>query len=349
MSTIEIPSLTEAISADAPCGPALDNDPLFIELRIAAQGKPERRSGDSVIAAEEPDWAFVRNRSRELLHRSKDLRLAVHYTRASTMLEGFAGFREGLATIHTLVSEFWDGLHPALEGSDATWRINVLNELGSWDGMLRRLREIPLVRSRSGTITIKDLQAAEKVAASSSDEAATAYNAVRGILATADIDEVRGVMETLSDALQRTTAISNVAGSGESSGRGVEFDALNQALSGARRFLSESQGAGEVIDPSDVTTDGDSTIAVSTGAPERTPQGGPARSLNGAVTNREEALRALDLVSAYFAKHEPSSPIPLLLARAKRLVAKDFLTIMEELAPSGLNEVRSAGGIKNEG
>src|SRR5690242_21313615 len=33
---------------------------------------------------------------------------------------------------------------------------------------------------------------------------------------------------------------------------------------------------------------------------------------------------------------EPSSPIPLLLERAKRLVAKDFLEVLAELAPDAL-------------
>jgi type VI secretion system protein ImpA len=44
----------------------------------------------------------------------------------------------------------------------------------------------------------------------------------------------------------------------------------------------------------------------------------------GAINSRADAIRALDAVAEYFRRHEPSSPIPLFVDRAKRLVAKDF-------------------------
>ena len=38
---------------------------------------------------------------------------------------------------------------------------------------------------------------------------------------------------------------------------------------------------------------------------------------------------------------EPSSPVPLLLQRAKRLFAKDFLEILRDLTPGGVDFVGS--------
>ena len=46
------------------------------------------------------------------------------------------------------------------------------------------------------------------------------------------------------------------------------------------------------------------------------------------LTHRDEALHALDLASAYFRTHEPSSPLPLLIDRAKRLAPLPFLEIL---------------------
>src|SRR5258705_10706090 len=74
-------------------------------------------------------------------------------------------------------------------------------------------------------------------------------------------------------------------------------------------------------------------------------QGGPA--ISGVVRSRQDAIRALDAVSAYFRQQEPSSPVPMLLDRAKRLVSKSFLEVLADIAPEALGQARSAGGLKD--
>ena len=54
---------------------------------------------------------------------------------------------------------------------------------------------------------------------------------------------------------------------------------------------------------------------------------------------------ALDRIIAYYARSEPSSPVPMLLERAKRMVGADFLTIIKEMAPDGVQNVHLIGGI----
>jgi type VI secretion system protein ImpA len=46
----------------------------------------------------------------------------------------------------------------------------------------------------------------------------------------------------------------------------------------------------------------------------------------------------------YYRRHEPSSPIPVLLRRAKRLVSKDFMDIIRDLTPSGIPEAELLAG-----
>jgi len=67
----------------------------------------------------------------------------------------------------------------------------------------------------------------------------------------------------------------------------------------------------------------------------------------GTVRNRQDATRALDAVAAFFRTNEPSSPIPLLIERAKRLVAKDFLEVLAELAPEALAPAKAASGVRD--
>jgi type VI secretion system protein ImpA len=71
-------------------------------------------------------------------------------------------------------------------------------------------------------------------------------------------------------------------------------------------------------------------------------------SMTGEITTREQAVQTLDRVIEYFRKHEPSSPIPLLLMRAKRLVSKSFMEIMRDLAPDGLAQAQIFGGLSEE-
>jgi type VI secretion system protein ImpA len=79
-------------------------------------------------------------------------------------------------------------------------------------------------------------------------------------------------------------------------------------------------------------------------------EGVPAMS-TGSVTDiksRQDAIRALDAVAAFFRSHEPSSPVPLFVERAKRLVSKSFMEVLEDIAPEGLSQAQLIGGIKND-
>jgi type VI secretion system protein ImpA len=67
----------------------------------------------------------------------------------------------------------------------------------------------------------------------------------------------------------------------------------------------------------------------------------------GAIKSRQDAIRALDAAAEFFRRNEPSSPVPLLVDRAKRLVAKDFLEVLADVAPEALPSARAAGGIRD--
>jgi len=65
----------------------------------------------------------------------------------------------------------------------------------------------------------------------------------------------------------------------------------------------------------------------------------PARSFGGAVNSREDVIRALDAICAYYARNEPSSPIPMFMERSKKLVMMSFVDLIKELVPEGLSKV----------
>jgi type VI secretion system protein ImpA len=48
----------------------------------------------------------------------------------------------------------------------------------------------------------------------------------------------------------------------------------------------------------------------------------------------------LDLVRAYYERYEPSSPLPLLLNRVRRLADMSFIDILRDIAPDGLHQAQ---------
>ena len=72
--------------------------------------------------------------------------------------------------------------------------------------------------------------------------------------------------------------------------------------------------------------------------------GGGGPSISGEINSREDVIRVLDKICLYYERCEPSSPIPLLLQRSKKLVSANFMDIVRDLAPDGLAQIENLRG-----
>jgi type VI secretion system protein ImpA len=81
---------------------------------------------------------------------------------------------------------------------------------------------------------------------------------------------------------------------------------------------------------------GDATVA-DAGPQAQTP-------VPGVITSREDVVRLLDRMCEYYERSEPSSPIPLLLRRCKRLVSANFLDIVRDVASNAVDQVETLCG-----
>jgi type VI secretion system protein ImpA len=70
----------------------------------------------------------------------------------------------------------------------------------------------------------------------------------------------------------------------------------------------------------------------------------PAASFTGAINSTGDVVRALEAICEFYERHEPSSPIPLLLKRTRRLVSKSFLDIVRDLVPEAVAHVEALQG-----
>lgn len=334
------PLLAPVDGAD-PCGENLEYDAEFAELERAAQGKPEQQIGNTIVPATDPDWKVVESRATSLLRRSKDLRVACLWTRARLRTAGLPGFSQGLSLVSDVIDRFWEGVHPRLDpddGNDPTMRINTLTGLQAPD-VLIALRMTPLVSSRSiGRFSLRDIELAlgEGGAAPDGGEPPSL-----GTIEAAVSDvEVSALAEMANAANLGAESIAKLEGS-LSDKLGTDapnFDALRNALRKIESFLAEGlarrQQTGIAVEGA---TNGAGGVA-SSGEQRR------GAALSGEISTREDVIRALDKIIAYYGRHEPSSPVPMFMERCKRLVTMSFLDIVRDLVPDAASQVELLKG-----
>lgn len=343
MSTIDMDDLLRELDADAPCGPNLEYDPAFVTLEQEALGKPEVQYGATITAAVAPDWKQVQRLASALLARSRDLRLAMHLLRANLALYGMPGLADVLELIDRLLALRWDSVHPALDpddGLDPTPRINSLAILADTGSLLREVKEAALlVLPGLGPLTIKTLEIAngdvpppegqDKIAASSIDSAIA--DLAPGLLA----DIVAVLARALAAVVNIEVTLVRQVGSAQA----LNLDPLAKVLRRAHDYLARQQKEVSVEEgaAADATDDA--------GTPIRVPRAGALQD----IASRDDVLRMLDKLVQYYGRHEPSSPIPILLARARRLVPMSFLEIMQDLAPDALGQLTAIRGPDGKG
>jgi type VI secretion system protein ImpA len=342
MQTADIEALLAPLSAEAPCGADLEyGDPAFTALDRATQGKPEQQIGSTIVPAEEPDWKAVERQAQALLQRTKDLRIAVHLTKSLLHTGGVPGFALGLTFLKRLVEAYWEGVHPRLDPDDAndpTMRLNILATLTAAD-VVTAVRATPIISSRSmGRFSYKDVESAP------ADSGANGGGTSLATIEAAAMDCELGALEEQVGATQAGLAavrgleatLSELLGAGVAPSFGA-LTALLQKMAGflqpilARRSPAAAGAASEAGDGLGTVTGGASVAGFS-----------------GQIRSREEVVKALEAISDYYARQEPSSPIPLLVERCKRLVRMGFMDIVRELVPEGVRQIEALSGQKQE-
>ena len=343
MTHVALESLLSPISEDAPAGPDLEYDAEFMALERAAAPKAERAIGGAVKAAEEPDWDKVAASAEALLGRSKDLRVAVHLTTAWMRTDGLSGWTAGLGLVRGLLEQWWGEVHPQLDAeddNDPTARVNAVVPLGDPLGVLGYFRTTTFAQSpRLGRFSLRDLRIANgslKVEETPGTPLPS-MTEIDACCMDCPEEELAATATALELALEHAKAIDAVFGE-QVGTAGPDLKPLLSDVFELRKFvqgqlaLRQPQGAeGEAVD----------------GQPaggEAGPAAGGVQASGGRIQGPQDVTRRLDELCEYYAKFEPSSPIPLLLRRAQRLVGRDFLDILQDLAPGGVSELQVISG-----
>jgi type VI secretion system protein ImpA len=227
-------------------------------------------------------------------------------------------------------------LYPPLD-EDAIARRNALNCLADPMAVIDRVWRLPLVESRQhGRFGLRDIEMARGQVPPGALEGKPDEAAILAAFAEMPTDALTELDQSVAHGMAALNAIDARMRSEGGPDVAPDFAPLSTQLAKMNRFLREQVEARN---------------AAGTGAGAGAGNGAPAAGAAfavGAIASRQDAIRALDAVAEYFRRNEPSSPIPLFVDRAKRLVAKDFLEVLADIAPDALSVARSAGGLKNE-
>ncbi|QHQ36555.1 type VI secretion system protein TssA [Algicella marina] len=331
--------LLQPHSEEHPSGENLEYETAFTDLQLAAAPREEQQIGDRVLAAEEPDYMDVAAKAKVVLEQSHDLRAAIHLARANLHLNGLPGFAEATAYLRGCLENFWDTCHPQLDedDGDATMRINAVLSLTDSAGIMRGLQRAPLTESRAfGRFSLREILIAEgEIELPSDAEPAPDTNAISAAFQDTDPDVLTSFYAAAHAALADIAAVDAVFAE-KTPGYGPELEPVLKMLRKIESRLGAASGTSlEEIEEAQVEVSDEGA------APAATRQSAP-----GTVNSRSDVTAALERIMAYYERHEPSSPLPVLLARAKRLVNADFLTIMKDMAPEGVSNVNLIGGIE---
>ena len=345
---MDLTALLKSFGDDAPSGENLEYDPVFTELELAAQPGEERQMGDSVLAAEEPDWREVAEKARAVLEQSHDIRAAVYLATAELALHGLAGFADVTSYIRGCLSDYWDSCHPQLDAdddNDPTMRVNAVLALADANTVLRGLRRAPLTDSRAfGRLTLRDLLVAEgEITPGAEDTNIPDSGLVSAAFQDTGAERLAELLSVAQRAAEDIKAISKRFDD-ETPGQGPDLDPLTKVMGQIVSRLKNAGAGGGAATQENASSEADEQPAAS-GA---RPAGGGGPSGGGGINSPTDVSNALDRIIAYYKRAEPSSPVPVLLLRAKRLVGADFLAIIKDMAPRGVENVNLIGGLEEE-
>lgn len=337
-----VESLLAETGDQPPCGPDLRYDPAYLELDALLQTKAE----------EEPNWREVYARSADLLGRTKDLRVALYLALALLKTEGIAGIRDGLAVLRGLLERFWDTVHPQLDpedNNDPLERLNIIASLSPppesyQDPLLfkQRLREVSLCSSpQLGSFSLRDILIAEGELTPPADSKASKpeMSVINAAFEDTSTEKLRELAEAVVGAIDHTMGIEAALKAHVEAGRVPDLGAFRGILAAIRGRL-ESHLAKRGVAPS--------AAQGGTGTAKPTTESEKEKPVSGEIRSSEDVVSALEKICQYYERHEPSSPVPLLLRRAQRLVSKSFLEIIRDLSPEAKKQIENIGGVSGD-
>lgn len=332
-------SLFDPISEDNPCGEDISYLPEFLELDTLIEGKAETQFSEAV----KPEWKLIARRCVDLFKISKHLQVATVLCVAALETKGLVGAADAAELLSKLLREYWETIYPRLDPDDKfdpLERMNIIGSLTSPMGTfgdnyryIERLAEAPLTNSpQLGRLSFSQVRREPGTDGSDAANDQLAHEAAFRDTPPAELEEISNAIQRLIGAFREmNTFLNSVPGSDKA----PNFDLV------MRQLAELAKAVAPYLEKPPVPVD-----AVAGASPSLAPSGsGPGPSVPGTIQNRSDVVAAIDRICDFYNRAEPSSPVPLMLQRAKRLVNSDFMSIMSDIAPEAVTNLKNLVGL----
>jgi type VI secretion system protein ImpA len=325
--------LAGPVAGAAPCGPDLDASEGALTA-LASRGVVGQATG---ILNPSLDWRKLREDVLELCRRSHDLRLLPYLCAAVLRTEGLQSFLSILQLAKAWLESYPDAVHPLIE-DDFNPRLLVLANLQDPYAVLDALRRVPLAgEGPASRISVRAWRIARGEAGTTTNDAAGAGGAeLESALQALGTDAAKEIEAVIQQAIRNIQSIETLCSGTEAGSGEGELRELKGGLMEILEILATKTGSPAATDSGLLGTD----LIVNADS--------PSPGYSGQIRSRNDAIRALSDVQAFFKSTEPSSPVPLLVERAKRLVNCDFMEVLEDLMPDRVSEAKVAAGVKDK-
>ncbi|BAN22095.1 ImpA domain protein [Caballeronia insecticola] len=334
------------VSAQSPCGPDLEYDHDFVVLFASTVPKQEVQYGSFVGAADPINWAEVERDCRRLMSRTKDLRVAVLYTRCRTRLGGAKGFAEGTTLLAAWLQSYPDRIHPCAgetyERDEALeMRMNALHGLVDPEGLLADAREIVLAKSTAARLQVRDV---ERAFGYPRPADALAPDSVTQQLRALRIQQP-ATMQAFDEALANLAAIESWCAA-HMEGYEPDLELLTKLLNPLRSPEVDTSAlemepsetvelVEEIVDSAPAETEEEVVAVSDEGIAEdidaSATAAAPVVTYSTVINGRQAALATIRAARKWFESNEPSSPVPVLLRRAEYCVGKRYFEVVKAI------------------
>lgn len=311
------------ISDEEPAGKNYELDQKFAELETAALSTSEQQYGDTVIPAKEPDWRHVLSCAMDLSKVTKDLRVFFLLTRALTKIYGLEGLLYGVQSLHTVCWGFWKELHPRMDLDgvfDPQLRFSILSDFGDMGTLVADMRSCILFTSHLGDISVKDAEKILDTGAVDIEGVSVSIKQITPIIEEQKKSDHKNILQAPLKILDALRGIQKICVDGWGVDFEPNFNNLTRPLEKLVRLMDEED-----------------VVSITPG--EEGSGGTPlASGFLKNIQSRQDAVRHLEQVCKYLEDYEPTSPAPLLIKRAIKVMDMNFIDIVKNMAPDGLNQ-----------
>ena len=346
MTPIDLAAFLGPIPGDLPCGRDLRDDssargPYFEMRDLRNDARTDERRAEAPQPDEPPvdpapKWRELAALAAEtLLASAKDLEVVAWLIEAEVRARGLVALTEGARLIQGLVERFWDGLYPLPDEDGMQTRVAPLTGLNGQGGdgtLVPPLMHTAIFKRPDGTpLALWEWQRSED--ASKVPDAALRAGRYPGaapydeLLKEAALPSGRRQFAALREQADAACAAWADASAALDAAAGRDrppMARVRNILLGIQALATAHGGprADEALEPA--------PVAPLVGTPAPAPQQAPAAS--GTMT-REDALRLLGEVAAFFRRTEPHSPLSYTLEEAVRRARMNLLDLLAEIVP----------------